>query len=117
MPLDDGQVIVARSNGSAHSGAFKNVVFVVDDLKRPLHKVIYDGLCGARKSGLKTVCIPTIRMGVMLGVVEKNTDEAVSEMAKGVREFLTKHPEALENITFVVYNDSLIQALLEKALK
>lgn len=117
MPLRDGQTVVARSSGRAHDGAFANVVFVVDDLKRPLQKIIYNGLKAASDTGFKSVSLPTIRMGVMLGVVEKSVNEAVSEMTKGVRKFLGENPDTtLKSITFVVYNDPKTQSLLQKAL-
>ena len=83
MSLTDGQTVVARSNGQIHKGAFVNVIFVVDDLKSPLHEIIYNGFKAASDSGFKSVSLPTIRMGVMLGVVEKSVNEAVNEMAKG----------------------------------
>ncbi|MBI5003644.1 macro domain-containing protein [Candidatus Kaiserbacteria bacterium] len=106
MPLKDGQTVVALSNNSAHDGAFKNVVFVVDDLKQSLHQVIYNGLRSASESGFRKVSLPTIRMGFTLGVVEKDIGEAVDEMVRGVRAFLAEHPGTpIEDITFVVYKD------------
>ena len=117
MPLKDGQAIIARNNGQIYDGAFTNVVFVVDDLKRPLHEIIYNGLKAASGAGFKSISLPTIRMGVMLGVVEKSINEAMNEMAKGVQKFLAESPNTLENITFVVYGDRNIQSLLQKALK
>lgn len=118
LPLADGQTLVALNNGHAHDGAFKNVVFVVDDLKRPLRQVVYSGLGAASAVGFRKVSLPTIRMGVMLGVVEKDVGEAVSEMAKGVHKFLLDNPKtSVEEITFVVYNDEYTQSLLDKALK
>lgn len=117
MPLHDGQTIVALKQGRAHGGAFINVVFVVDDLRRPLHEIVYDGLKAASDAGFKSVSLPTIRMGVMLGVVEKSTKEAVEEMAEGVKKFLAENLHtSLENITFVVYNDKTIQSLLQNIL-
>lgn len=117
MPLKDGQTVVARSGGHAHDGAFANVVFVVDDLKRPLQEIIYSGLKAASNAGFKSVSLPTIRMGVMLGVVEKSVNEAVSEMTKGVRRFLGENSDTtLKSITFVVYNDPQTQSLLQKTL-
>lgn len=116
-PLKDGQTVVARGNNHAHAGAFTHVVFVVDDLKRPLHEIIYSGLNAASDAGFTSVSLPTVRMGVMLGVVEKSIDEAVAELAEGVRMFLSENPNAtLKSITFVVYNDQKIQSLLQKAL-
>lgn len=118
MPLKDGQTIVARSNGCFHGGAFTDVVFVVDDLKHSLSEIVYNGLKAASEAGFKSVSLPTIRMGVMLGVVEKNAEEAVLGMSVGVRKFLKKNPDTtLESITFVVYNDKKTEFLLVKALK
>ena len=117
MPLHDGQTIVALKQGRVHGGAFVNVVFVVDDLQRPLHEIVYNGLKAASDAGFKSVSLPTIRMGVMLGVVEKSTEEAVEEMAKGVTKFIAENVNtSLKNITFVVHNDKMIQSLLETAL-
>lgn len=84
MPLSDGQVVVAYGN-ITNQGAFTNVVFVVDDLRRSLAEVVYDGLSGASDAGFKSVSLPTIRMGVMLGVVEKTLEEAVVGISTGVR--------------------------------
>src|SRR3990167_1163934 len=61
MPLTDGQTVVAHSNGRAHKGAFTNVVFVVDDLRRPLREVVQSGLRAAADAGAQSVSLPTIR--------------------------------------------------------
>lgn len=118
MPLKDGQTVVARCSPSfGNSNGFRHVVFVVDDLRRSLAEVVYDGLKGASDAGFKSVSLPTIRMGVMLGAVEKTLEEAVVGISTGVRSFLKKNPDtSLESITFVVYNDKKIQSLLQSAL-
>jgi O-acetyl-ADP-ribose deacetylase (regulator of RNase III) len=118
MPLTDGQTVVTYDNGRAHNGAFTNVVFVVDDLKRPLHEIVYNGLRSASDAGFKSVSLPTIRMGVMLGLIETSVNEGVGEMAKGVKKFIVESPDtSLKSITFVVYNDNNVHSLLQKALK
>lgn len=118
MPLHDGQTIVALRTSQAHKGSFINVVFIVDDLQRPLHEIVYNGLKAASDAGFKSVSLPTIRMGVMLGVVEKSVNEAVEEMARGVTEFLANNPgTSLQSITFVVYNDKTTRSLLQNVLK
>jgi O-acetyl-ADP-ribose deacetylase (regulator of RNase III) len=116
MPLHHGQTINARHGNHAHSGAFKNVVFVVDDLEGPLSDIIYNGLKAAFNAGYKTVSLPTIRMGVMIGQVEKTADEAMVQIAEGVRRFLEKSPTGFERITFVVYKSPELQQKLENAL-
>jgi len=114
-PLTDGQVIVAEGSGSTY--AFQNVVFVVDDLQRKLREIVYLGLKAADKAGLESVTIPTIRLGVMLGVVEKSKEEAIAEMAEGVRQFMAEKPKSVTEITFVVYNDPMIAAFLGISLQ
>ena len=116
MPLTHGQTVIASSDGHAHDGAFTNVVFVVDDLQGPLHEIVRNGLKAASDAGFTSVSLPTVRLGVMLGAVEKSVEEAVQEMVKGVTVFLAENPDtSLEGITFVVYNDTGTQSLLESA--
>jgi len=76
MPLRHGQTVIA-SGSDEQRDAFKNVVFVVDDLKGPLSDTIYAGLKAASDAGFTSVTLPTIRMGLALGRVEKSVDEAV----------------------------------------
>jgi len=117
-PLENGQAVVAHSNGHEHNGAFSDVVFVVDELVSPLGRVICNGLQAASDAGFSSVSLPTIRMGVMLGVVEKSTAEAVQEMARGVREFKSNNPDTtIETITFVVYSDAETERQLRSALE
>ncbi|MBU6501073.1 MAG: macro domain-containing protein [Patescibacteria group bacterium] len=112
--LVDGEAIVARG-GNRNSGKFKNVIFVVDDLTRPLHQIVLAGLRTAETSGFSSVSLPTIRMGVMLGVVEKTPQQAVSEMVHGVNIFLSENPKSVQNITVVVYNETNLHRLLASA--
>ncbi len=115
MPLKDGQTIVARQLAS-HKGAFENVVFVVDDLKRPLSDVIAAGLKAADIAGFKTVSMPAMRTGVMMGAVEKTAQATVDQMALGVKAFNAAGPKSISDIKFVVYNNEDIMAKLGKAL-
>lgn len=118
LPLSQGATVVARSNGQAHRGRFRDVVFVIDGLEGPLSKVIFNGLVAASNACFQSVTLPTIRMGVTLGVVEKSKEEAVSGMAGGVVRFFKENPEtSIENVTFVVYNDPGTEVLLNKALE
>ena len=117
MPLKHGDTVVANSLGLPRKNTFQNVIFVVDDLQGPLHQIIYNGLVAAAEAGFASVTLPTIRMGVMLGVIEKSMQEATREMAKGVKKFLAEYPESsLSVATFVVYRDEPTRAQLEKDL-
>jgi O-acetyl-ADP-ribose deacetylase (regulator of RNase III) len=110
MPLSDGQTILASGNGTSQ---FQNVIFVVDDLQQPLGNIVFLGLQAAQTAGFKSVTIPTIRMGVMTGVVEKTKQEAVDRMADGIERFVLQGGQL--DITFVVYSDKEVQALLSAA--
>lgn len=114
LPLKHGSTVVAKSNDQKHNGKFGNVVFVIDDLQGPLSEVILNGLVASSKAGFKTVSLPTIRMGVMLGVVEKSKEEAVGEMVGGVARYFDENPQtSIEGVTFVVYNDRNTEQLLK----
>jgi len=116
-PLKDGQTVVAKANGHQHNAAFGNVVFVVDDLEQKLRKVVFAGLNAAADAKFKSVSLPTIRMGVMLGIVEKSKLEAVNELVEGIKLFLKAKPKSsVKSLTFVVYNDPQILKLAKVAL-
>ncbi len=114
MPLEDGMTVVARG-GNVTNLPFQNVIFVVDDLKQPLEIIIFLGLKAARDAGFKAVTLPTIRMGVMLGAVEKSRLDTVSAMVNGVNLFNQSGGADLD-ITFVVYSDQETKKLLESLL-
>lgn len=96
------EVIIATP-ASAHRGAFRDVVFVIDDLFGiSLREVIIRGLRGAEEAGHKTVTMPAIRLGATLpfgGSVEEKVRETVAallEHASGSR---------LKSVTLVIYDD------------
>jgi O-acetyl-ADP-ribose deacetylase (regulator of RNase III) len=115
MPLVDGQTVVAQKLVE-HKGAFGPVVFVVDDLQKPLRDVVSAGLKAADEAGFKSVSLPAMRTGVMMGVVEKTAQATVDEMAAGVRAFAEAGPKSIKNIKFGVYNNPDIEERLFKAL-
>lgn len=104
------------TGNNTNKGAFKNVVFVIDDLKLKLHRIVLAGLKEAEKNQLSTVSLPTIRMGVMLGVVEKTQEEALEEMARAIRLFKASNPSFVKTITFVVYQNQELETQLKKVL-
>lgn len=116
MPLYDLQTIVAKGDKNQHEGEFDNVVFIIDDLKSSLDKIVYNGLEAANEQGYKKILVPAIRMGVMAGVVEKTPKETILKIKEGIENFIEKYGQktSLENITFVVYNDpSTVKQLSE----
>lgn len=117
MPLKDGQTVVARGESFPNKAMYENVVFVVDDLERPLNEIITAGLRAADEAGFESVSLPTIRMGVMLGTVKKTTEEAVHEMVKGLIAFQESELKSVKTITFVVYNDVVTERLLKEAIQ
>lgn len=115
MPLSDGSVIFAPATGD-HNGQFGSVVFLVDDLRRPLCELVTAGLQEAERQGLASILLPTIRTGVMAGSYE-TVEEALNGMAVAVREFVASNPVNVQQITFVVYGDPTSEQLLKKALQ
>jgi len=119
MPLSDLQTITAKGDRENHNGRFDNVIFVVDDLQSPLDNVIYTGLERASLETYQKILIPTIRMGVMLGAVEKTQKEAIDRMSNGVREFINKYSSKtnIKDLRFVVYDDFNTATQLGNSLK
>lgn len=110
MPLTDGQVMYAPEQGS-HNGKFDAVLFVVDDLHKPLHDLVTIALEGAAQHELTSVNIPTIRTGVMAGVVEPRS-QALTSLAGAINDFVEKNPNKLDEINIVVYGNESDRMLL-----
>jgi O-acetyl-ADP-ribose deacetylase (regulator of RNase III) len=120
MPLKNLQTVVARGGARPDRKiGFRDVIFVVDDLESSLQEVVYTGLLATNNQSYKIITIPTIRMGVMLGAVEKTPEEAVARMAEGVHRFLNDYKEktSLEDLSFVVYNDAPLAKKLSQSLR
>ena len=116
LPLRHAETVVAKGTGR-HTGRFRDVVFVIDDLKGPLSEVIVAALVAADAAGYAKVTLPAIRTGVMLGAVEKDAKAAAQEMAKGLRAFAARNPKSLKHATVVVYQQKPFYDALAKSLK
>lgn len=114
--LTDGMTVVARGGSTPHRGKFVDVVFIVDDLRHPLKDVVAAGLRAADAAGMYTVTLPTIRMGVMLGKVEKTAQQAVTEIVTAVQEFVQGPPKCVAHIKIVVYSDDQTERLFRDTL-
>jgi O-acetyl-ADP-ribose deacetylase (regulator of RNase III) len=105
LPLTHTQTMVAKKpRGGQHRGQFGDVVFVIDDLEGPLSAVIIAALTAADSAHYRTVSLPAIRTGVMLGRVEKDASAAAREIVTGIEAFMAARPNYLEEMTIVVYN-------------
>lgn len=103
MPLEDGQVVYAPAQG-ANNGAFEAVLFVVDELQRPLRELVTAALEEAVKHELTTVSIPAIRTGVMAGVFEPR-QKALVDLGVAINDFVEKNPDKLVAINVVLYGN------------
>ena len=101
-----------------HSGNFRFVVFVIDDLKVPLRDLVYAGLVSASQNGLVSVSMPLMRTGVMAGVVEKTPVEETEQMMLGIKQFADHYPNYGISMKIVAYGDrdgSMSRQLLTQA--
>jgi len=111
--LVDGQAIVAKRREDS-SSRYKHVVFVVDDLMRPLNHIVYCGLSAANGEGFKRVSVPMIRMGRMQGK-EEDRFEVISELGKAIKLFRADtYSCKIETVTVVVYEDPSTAVFLRK---
>jgi len=105
--LVDGQVVVARGNRHHNQeGSFNNVIFVCDDLKQPLRNLVYVALQKARELGYKSIALPLMRTGVMLGKVEPDAHTVVVEMQKAFQKFFAETGSSELDVFVIVYKDT-----------
>ena len=114
--LGEGEAFLAKGVPTSPTRGFNDVIFVIDNLQKKLHEIVLAGLNEAEKNQLASVTLPTLRMGVMLGVVEKTEEEAIEEMAMAIRLFKSSNPAYVKNITFVVYSNQNILRKLTTSL-
>lgn len=110
MPLQDGQTVFTPAP-LLHNGRFDNVIFVVDELQRPVGQLVRAALDEAEARSLATVSIPTLRTGVMSGAYESHGD-ALSGLALAIDEFVRTNPSHVQEITVVVYNNAVDMTIL-----
>jgi O-acetyl-ADP-ribose deacetylase (regulator of RNase III) len=113
--LVDGNVIYAGTTGP-HGGAFNNVIFVVDDLQRPLRDLVTLALQEAENRHLTHVTLPAMRTGVMAGVVEKTPALAIEAMVEAIKTFVESNPTYVAQITVVIYGDSSLEEHMRRCL-
>lgn len=112
--LAHGDTVVARAT-RLHRGRFGDVVFVVDALEGPLRVVVGAALRAADAAGYRTLSLPAIRTGVMLGVVEKDAASAVREIVVGIGEF-APGARSLRELMIVVFGAPQIAELIRATL-
>lgn len=114
FPLRDGQTVLARG-GPRHSGEFRDVLFVVDGLKRPLSGLVLTALEAADNNGIAEVTLPVLRMGVAVGKVERTAAETVKRLCEGVQQFVANNPRSIRQVEIVAFSSD-VQRKLRSAL-
>lgn len=111
--LPDGFTLLVSGSSANHRGTFDNILFVVDDLKLPLHQIIGSVLEAAAQEGITSLSIPIMRTGFNAGYGPEKTKRAVAmEYRKALHSFQQQHPNYVIDITFVVFHDqAMINAL------
>ena len=104
VQASDGKIyIVEGEKNRNHS--FKDVIFIIDDLNLPLSTLVFNALEAAEKAGYKRIAMPSMRNGVMAGIVEKNIQEVSEAMKQGVLSFKEKYPNSALVVDIVIFYD------------
>lgn len=115
--LNDGDSLVARKKED-HQGKFDDVVFVVDDFQKPLNELVTDGLRAAEKAGMKSIAIPTMRMGLVGSLASPDSSaKKLDQLAQGVKDFYADgESHTLNDITLTAYRDEASAGFLRERL-
>lgn len=116
-----GQVIEAGMKGpfdtvvakhrETHRGRFNDVVFVRDDLEKPLREIVAAGLKAANDAGYEKVSMPALRTGVMRGQVERTLEQVANETVIGLKKLtdgsmLPGRELKLRRLIITIFNQS-----------
>lgn len=117
LPLSNLMTVAAKGDQSQHQGKFDHVIFVVDDLVSTLDQVVMTGLEAANLAELKSVLIPSMRTGVMQGIVESSLAEVADNLIFGINEHFNDFPDStIESVTVVVYNNPMFEAAITERI-
>ncbi len=97
--------VVARKE-EEHSGAFEDVIFVIDDLEGSIRDVVKAVLKTANAAGYSSISVPMIRTGVQLGSYnpEPTLEVTLERTVEGLLDFLRETPSpSLQEINFVAF--------------
>ena len=107
----DGKVYIAKGEKGKYS--FNDVIFVIDDLALSLSTLVFNALEAAQEAGYNKIAMPSMRTGVMTGVVEKTPLETIVAMKRGIVSFQEKYPDSVMTATIAVYNDPSLEKLFQ----
>jgi O-acetyl-ADP-ribose deacetylase (regulator of RNase III) len=113
MPLTDGDVVVAQGQPNI-APAFERIIFVIDDLVRPLDQIVGAGLRKAEDLGFAKVTLPTLRMGNMAG--KYRSEDAISALVRAINGFVKDNPKQVQEVRVVVYNSRANANVLREQL-
>lgn len=111
-PLTDGKTFLTKGD-AASKAKFKDVVFVADDMRQPLHQLVFKGLKAADEAGVKTISLPVLRTGWNFGFIEKTYEHVVAETIKGLNLFLEGGRKSLGRISLVVHQNPRLLSLFQ----
>ena len=114
MPLKDGQVVFAPAT-LPYNGRFDNVIFVVDELQRPVEQLVKAALDEAEARSLATISIPTLRTGVVASAYETH-GETLAGLVIAIIKFVSTNPSHVQEINIIVYNNDVDKRVLERIL-
>lgn len=109
--LNDLDIIIAKKT-SDNRGLFKDVVFVIDDLKSSLDEVILKGLRSADNEGYRNISLPAIRTGVMKDA-EK---DPVTGICNGINNFI-KTAKNIHVLNVIIYQNLELSRQIRQRLK
>lgn len=113
--LRDGQACIVMATG-AHAGAFKHVLFVGDDWKKPLQEIVVAALKRAEHAKLSTVSLPILRTGAAQRMTEDSKEQNMGAMVAGIKQFQASGPSHLQRIILVTYKDTSAERYFKQAL-
>ncbi|MGM0509282.1 MAG: hypothetical protein ACQERZ_09015 [Fusobacteriota bacterium] len=116
-PFWDGEVVIIEGD-EENTPKFKDIIFVIDDFKKPLHEILEGAINKAIKTGYKKVILSAIRTGESFGKVEKSIEEVVNEVKESLKHIYRKHSGfPLDKIKFIAYNNREYEKELVKIFK
>lgn len=112
--VDPETISLRAQNVELHSGLFRDVIFVIDDHKRPLKDLILSGLDRATIANCMTITMPPIRLDSTMQGMLGTQDEKIQDIVDALKEHAEYSP--IRSVNIVIRDDPDLSARFRRAL-
>jgi len=113
----DGQIFFIKGDKRFKDATFKDVIFIIDKLTLTTETLTFFLLKTIEDQkdhhSYQRIAIPVMRTGATVGKVERNVEDSIVAMKKGIDSFKKHYFDSNLTLDIIVYKDPYLKKLVE----